>query len=178
MVILQHTFTDSLIHFHTRFTQFSRYFHAILVFLTNFGPISMCWVPKSMFSSWGIQWWYFLTLLHTPSHIFICFSRNVHTICAILANFGPISTFWVSKCMSSSSVKSRILPERDDLIPQLEYILLGTQHVEIGPKLAKIGKIAWKLRENCVKNVWKCMRESVKVCESITIEFPSLSTYF
>ena len=36
-------------------------------------------------------------------------------------------------------------------ISQLEYMLFDTQHVEIGPKMAEIVQIAWKLREICVK---------------------------
>ena len=33
-------------------------------------------------------------------------------------------------------------------ISQLEYMHFDTQHVEIGPKMAEIAKIAWKLCEN------------------------------
>ena len=43
-------------------------------------------------------------------------------------------------------------------ISQLEYMLFDTQHVEIGPKMAEIVQIAWKLREICVK-----LREGVRV---------------
>ena len=32
-------------------------------------------------------------------------------------------------------------------ISQLEYMHFDTQHVEIGPKMAEIAKIVWKLRE-------------------------------
>ena len=51
-------------------------------------------------------------------------------------------------------------------ISQLKYMHFDTQYVEIGLKLAEIAKIVWiceKLREG--------------VCESITIEFLSLSIY-
>ena len=41
-----------------------------------------------------------------------------------------------------------------------------------------ISKIVWKWLENCVKSDWMCMRQSVKVFESITIDFLSLSTCF
>ena len=69
MVILSHTFTDSFTHFHT----LSRNFHTIWAILSNFGLISTCWVSKSMYLSWGIQWQYFHTLSQTPSHTFMQF---------------------------------------------------------------------------------------------------------
>ena len=36
-------------------------------------------------------------------------------------------------------------------ISQLKYMLFDTQHVEIGPKMAEIAQIAWKLCEICMK---------------------------
>ena len=46
------------------------------------------------------------------------------------------------------------------------------QHVEIGPKMAEIAKIMW----DYVKIVWNCMKECIRVRESITIKFLSSST--
>ena len=57
-------------------------------------------------------------------------------------------------------------------ISRLEYMLFDTQHVEIGPKMAEIAKIAWKLREIA----WNCVNTRVKFFESITNEFLSSST--
>ena len=55
LVIFSQTFT----HFHTIFTQF----HTILSVSAIFGTISTCWVVKSVFPSWKIQWRYWLRLL-------------------------------------------------------------------------------------------------------------------
>ena len=59
-------------------------------------------------------------------------------------------------------------------ISQLKYMHFDTEHVEIGPKMAEIAKIAWKVCEI----MWNCVNTCVKMCESITYEFLSSSTYF
>ena len=50
----------------------------------------------------------------------------------------------------------------EDWVSQFEYMLLDTQHVKFGPKIAKIAQSVWKVREECVwvcegvcENVWK-----------------------
>ena len=62
--------------FHARVHAISRNFHAIWTISAIFGPISTCWVSKSMYSSWEIQWWYFHTLSRTPSCNFTQFTCN------------------------------------------------------------------------------------------------------
>ena len=59
----------------------------------------------------------------------------------------------------------------EDWVSQFEYMLLDTQHVKFGPKIAKIAQSVWKVCEECVK-------ESMRVGKSMMIEFPSLSTNF
>ena len=66
------------------------------------------------------------------------------------------------------------LQKNHQWVSHLEYILFNTQHVEFGPKLAKMPKVY----ENCVKSVWYCVKWCVKVCESIDTEFFSSSTCF
>ena len=43
-------------------------------------------------------------------------------------------------------------------ISQLEYMLFDTQHVEIGPKMAEIAKIAWKLHEIAWTPAWNFLK--------------------
>ena len=43
-------------------------------------------------------------------------------------------------------------------ISQLEYMLFDTQHVEIGPKMAEIVQIAWKLREIAWTRAWNFLK--------------------
>ena len=43
-------------------------------------------------------------------------------------------------------------------ISRLEYMLFDTQHVEIGPKMAEIAKIAWKLREIAWTRAWNFLK--------------------
>ena len=61
----------------------------------------------------------------------------------------------------------------EDSIFQLEYILLDTQHVNVGPKLAKVAQSTWEVCEEGVG-----VKECVKVCKSMVIEFPNSSTCF
>ena len=46
-------------------------------------------------------------------------------------------------------------------ISRLEYMLFDTQHVEIGPKMAEIAQIAWKLREIAWRGAWNCVNVSL-----------------
>ena len=55
IVILSRTLPHSLMQFHAIFMQF----HTILAISAIFGPISTCWVSKSMYSSQEIHWQYF-----------------------------------------------------------------------------------------------------------------------
>ena len=60
---------------------------------------------------------------------------------------------------------------------QLEYMFLDTQWVEIRPEMAEIAK----LFENGLKIAFNCMKglnEYIRLCESISNEFFSSSTYF
>ena len=43
-------------------------------------------------------------------------------------------------------------------ISQLEYMHFDTQYVEIGPKMAEIAQIAWKLREIAWTRVWNFLK--------------------
>merc|ERR1712082_184669 len=52
LVILSQNFTRVFTQFHA----ISRNFHAILAISAIFGPISTCWVSKSMYSSLEIHW--------------------------------------------------------------------------------------------------------------------------
>ena len=59
----------------------------------------------------------------------------------------------------------------------MECMLSYNQYVEDGPKLAKIAWSVWELCEKCVKSVGECVKEYVKVCESMIIEFSSSTTW-
>ena len=61
----------------------------------------------------------------------------------------------------------------DDSIFQFEYILLDTQHVDVGPKLAEIAQSKWEVWEEGVG-----VKECVKVCKSMVIEFTSPNICF
>ena len=61
----------------------------------------------------------------------------------------------------------------DYSIFQLEYILLDTQHVDVGPKLAETAQSRWEVCEEGVG-----VKECLKVCKSMVSEFPSSSTCF
>ena len=66
---------------------FVRFSFIILAISAIFGPISKCWVSKSMYSKWEIQWWYFQTL---PACTCMHFSCKFHKISC---NFGYFSHF-------------------------------------------------------------------------------------
>ena len=51
------------------FMQFTHNFYAICDIFANLWPFSTCWVSKSMYLSYGIQWQYFHTLMHFFTHI-------------------------------------------------------------------------------------------------------------
>ena len=46
---------------------------------------------------------------------------------------------------------NHIIISQPQLISQLKYMPFDTHNAEIGPKMAKIAQISWKLRETCVK---------------------------
>ena len=48
----------------------------------------------------------------------------------------------------------------EDRVSQFEYMLLDTQHVKLGQKIAKRAQIVWKVCEECV---WVCEG----MCESV-----------
>ena len=55
-VLARACYIPSFKKFHARVHAISRNFHAILAISAIFGPISTCWVSKSMYSSWEIHW--------------------------------------------------------------------------------------------------------------------------
>ena len=85
---------DTLKYFHTLAHTLHTIFTHFGLLWQNFVPISTCWVCKSLYSSWAIQWWYFHTFLHTlihtlsnaSSHTFTHSSHTFHTLWASLAN--------------------------------------------------------------------------------------------
>ena len=94
----------------TQFHAISRNFHAIWAISAIFGPISTCWVSKSMYSSWEIHWWHFHTSSCTWSHNFIKISHNL----------GYFGHFWAN--FNMLGIKKHVLQLRNSLVVLGEVI--------------------------------------------------------
>ena len=61
-------------------------------------------------------------------------------------------------CMKLCEEVREIAWKYHQRISRLEYMLFDAQHVEIGPKMAEIAQIVWKLREIAWRGAWNCVK--------------------
>ena len=103
--------SQNFTHVFLQFHAISRNFHTIWAISAIFGPISTCWVSKSMYSSLEIHWWYF----HAISRMSSCNFKQFHTnFTQFSHNLGYFSHFWAN--FNMLGIKKHVLKPRNSLV--------------------------------------------------------------